>query len=458
MSIIRNLIFVIALLLTGDIMAQNLLVDSIEYRAPYADLRPVVCQKRYTLDGDNKMHGTCRIKGSDVIRKAGYLNEQQYEETRTYRHGILEGAFSQTFKHNGHGSATDPYHVGRQWTAKGQFHQGHPDGDWTFSLHSAMHTGLENATTEYRYKLTFDHGRLTFLSDDKGHRITFHPDGTVSGDVTVNDFNRRAITLSHSVVSNLYQTAEGDFAAMTPELEKLRLSKPSSFAMADQGFAVDYKEQYVVQIARCADIVNRYLRLNALDTSLSAAHLTQIGILRAVHPVDSQTAYDYYIQTPGSADGILQHGYYERRRKKCFLNSAAEQRIRRHFTNYQCDLLNHKLGILVQQMENNSWDAILADCRSGRSPLLDMVAAQWQGPRFEDQCKETATLLDAAFQSLYPLRGFRIRSATYVPQKGLDAEVEFYVIKADSIQYTSVVVPLKTNPSGHILIRAAAPQ
>ena len=444
-------LFSLFLLLSAYVAyAQTSVSDTVEYRSPYVDQRPVVCTKTYRLDDDRRIHGSCVVKGSDVIRKAGVVNEQHFSENRTYSHGHLQGPFSQTYSHSGRGSKVNPYKVLRHWTAKGQFNQGHPDGRWTFSLRSDMNTGVESSTTQYTYTLQFELGRLTSMTDNQGHRLQFHDDGTVSGTAVSSEY--RTVNLSHSVVTNFYQPLDGKQSPIPQQIDSILAPGLTSFQRADQGYAIDYQELRILQISRSADIVNRYIRLGMLDTSLTASPLTQVGVLRAVKPVASDVAFDYYIQTPGSADRLLERGYYERRHRKYFLDSEAENRIRSHHTQYQCDLLSHKLDILVNLMDRQSWNGILADCRSGQSPLLDMVAASWTNHRFEDQCEETATMLDQGFRSLYPLRGFRILTATYTPFQGLEAQVEFHVIKSDSIQYASVVVPVKTSPSGHILL------
>ena len=441
-------VFCCALLCGG--FAQQTKSEPFEYRAPYVDLRPVQCTKQYVVDGAGRLQGTWRIKGNDMVRGGAGYNEQRYEEVRHYEAGVLQGAFSQSYSHSGRGNALGPYRVQRCWTAKGQFEGGHPDGKWTFTLNSNMNTSLERSVTNYSYTLTFERGVLRCLTDEKGRKLQFHEDGTFSGKVVVDDW--RGVEVSHSVVSNVYQNDEGKWISMTPRLRRLLDSTTSVFVMADSGYAVDYRETKVVQVARCADIINRYLRLPAIDSGVVAAPLSVVGVLRSIAPVPAGEAYDFYIQTPRSADRMLKNGYYERRGKRYFMDSESERRIRQHVTKYACDMLSHKLEFLVSLMGSHTWKDILNDCREGHSPLLDMVAAKWTSAQYERQCKESAELIDRGFGNLYPLRGFGIVSARYVPYRGLDAEVAFYVVDADSIQYTTKVVPVKTDVAGNLLI------
>lgn len=469
-------VFCCALLCGG--YAQQTKSESFEYRSPYVDLRPVKCTKQYQFDADNRLQGAVQIKGSDMVRGSEGYNEQHYEEVLHYQHGVLQGAFSQSFSHVGKGNAVGSYKVQRRWDAKGQFDQGHPHGKWTFTLSSNMNSGSESATTSYSYTLLFEHGRLQSLQDEKGRRLQFHDDGTISGDATITETamvtysnypnyttfssyptysTTPSVHISHSLIADRYMDKDGELLPMTHRLRELSMATP--FVLADSGYAVDFQEMRVVQVSRCADILNRYVRLTALDTTLEVLpHLSMIGRLREVQPVSADAAFDYYVQTPRSGDRLLQKGFYERKKHKYFLDSKAERRIRKHLEAYQYDLLSHKLNFMVRLTKSQSWKTICDECREGHSPILDMVAAKWSKADFDQQCKESAELLDKAFGGLYPLCGFRILSAHYEPYKGLKADVEMHVLQGDSVSYKSVVVPIATNSDGYILLGRLNPE
>ena len=457
-KIILSLVSFLAVLSSLSTLGQTKTTDTLVYRSPYADLRPISCTVRQTLDSSGQRQGVCRIEGSDEVRQGGSYNEQHYSESRTYRNGILDGPFAQSFRHTGHGNAWNPYKVRRHWTADGTFRHGHPDGKWRFAIESSSNAGGEASTTRYTYTLEFDNGTLQTLDDNQGHRLQFHSDGTVSGRAVVSDGGNRSYRLVHSVVTDSYETLDGGMEPLPSRLDSLLTATMTPFDRTDRGYAVEYGERKILQVSRCCDIIDRYVRLTALDTGLRATPLTRVGVLREVRAVADDAAFDYYVQSAGAADRLLSDGYYERRHRKYYISSKAEARIREHLTKYQSDQLSHKLLIIASLMDKEPWDTVLAECRSGRSPLLDMVAAQWGKVDFEGQCDESAEMLDRAFRPLYPLRGFRIASANYEPYKGLKAEVEFYVVGADSIRYKSVTAVVQTTPTGHILVGRLDPR
>lgn len=450
---IKRLLPIIFLALCLPSVAQRSTSDSVEYRSPYLDLRPVKCQRQYHIDPQRQLHGTYTVKGSDNIKWSRRTDSQQYTEVRHYNHGALEGSFSQHYSHTGVGDIAGSFQVDRRWSIKGQFVEGRPDGMWQFTVLSKMHSKSENSTTRYTLTAQYVQGELRSFSDDNGHRITVHPDGTLSGTATLKDGTE--VTLSHSIVANKYLDWSGNRMTVgRPQQQALsQLSNP--FSMADSGYAVDYQEIFLTQTSQLADQIDRYGHLPSLAPQFPRMpYSVRLGQLRQIHAASSDDAFEYYYQQSGQADQMLGEGFYIKRGSKRFIGNQAAQRIRAHHTQRQSESLGRKLDMMAKLSETQSWEQILEDCRQGRSPLLDMMSLRWSRTDLstEEMYREAASAIDRIWGPLYPICGHTISHSEYHPHKGLQATVEMKQLAADSVSYHSFVIEIPTSPEGTILL------
>lgn len=458
----NKLLYIVCLLcglLCGNVvLSQNSILDSIEYRSPYLDLRPVRCTKNIHYDGDKKIHGVFTIKGADELKWSRRTDSQQYTEIRHYQHGVLEGSFSQTYSHSGVGSIAGAYQVDRRWSIKGQFANGRPDGAWVFTVTSKMVSGGEREHTKYTETAVYENGELRSIADGDGHRLIVHPDGTLSGNAKMKDGTE--VTLSHSIVMNSYLDIDGERLKVGPRQQSLLATMVSPFIMADSGYAIDYQEIFLIQTSRLADHVDRYGHLNSVTPMFAKVpYSVRIGQLRKINPATADDAFEYYYQMSEKADQMLGEGYFVRRNSKRFFGSAAEKRIRAYHTKRQNEALERKLETLVRLSDEHSWDEITADCEGGKSPLLDLIAVQWSENQMtsEEMYKEAARVINEKLRSLYPVSGYHILSSTYTANEGLKAQVEMRQLKDDGVSYESKKVEIQTSPAGHIMISRMNP-
>ncbi len=431
--------------------------SEVEYRSPYIDLRPVKCVQ--TCERQNGvLHGSYTLKGSDTFKGAKRTDVQQYSEFRTYSHGTLHGTFSQSYKHVGKGDVAGAYQVERIWSVKGSFEQGKPDGVWVFSVSSKVNAKGENSHTRYTEQVTYSHGELCRITDERGNCLDVNPDGTLTGSCTMKD--NTLLVLSKSIVVGSYLNKEGDRLPVGPAQKALLDRAGSTFEMADHGYAIDYQEVFLQQSTRLADMIDRYTHLGSIAKDFpKMPYSVRVGLLREVDAVSPDRAFEYYFQSPGKADQMLKEGYYITRGTKRFFGTEAERRIRSHYTQTRSENLARKLDLIVKIMDSQPWDDVLQDCRNGKSPLLDLFAVRWSSPTLtrEEQYREAAELIDRQFGPLYPLSGYRIQPLEYAPYRGLSAQVEMQRRGTDTVSYESFLVDISADPDGYILLSRMNP-
>lgn len=431
--------------------------EQVEYRSPYIDLRPISCEKvcRYS---DGKPEGEFSISGKDLYKGSKRTDSQRYSEVRHYLHGVLQGPFSQDYTHHGSGDVAGSYLVDRNWSVKGQFADGQPDGTWVFSVDSKIKARGENGSTRYRMAVDYEHGTIKKISDERGNSLLVNEDGSLTGSATLKDGTQ--IVMMRSVVTGSYLNKEGDRMRCQTEQADVLNSSRNPFEMADRGYAIDYQDVFLQQSSRLADMIDRYSRITSICKGFQKIpYSVRVGQLRQVDPVSAAAAFEYYFQSPGKADQMLKEGWYINRGSKRFFGTEGEKLIRRHYTEIQKEMLDKKLSLMVKTMEGKDWDGFMEECRSGKSPILDLFAVRWsrEGLTRAEQIQEASVLIEKNLKPIFPLSGFEIRNARYTPYEGLSSLVVMHRRGHDTVSYESVAVPLKTGSSGYMLLSRLNP-
>lgn len=446
------------LLAASTTQAQN----TVEYRSPYRDLRPVPCQLTVERNAQGTLHGTYTIKGSDDLKGSIRSDRQQYSETRHYSDGVINGRFSQSYAHSGSGNISGRYTISHDWSVNGSFANGLPDGTWVFDIVTHLNSSSEKEHTHLKETVVFEGGRVSAITDQHGNYISVGLDNRLTGTGTLKDGTR--VILQNSIVTNHCIGLAGDTKPLSTEqafmLRKLLDGEWTVFDLADHGYAIDWHDAFLSQWARLAEHADRYARLSSIAPQCALpTYSIRIGQLREVRLVDDDKAVEYYRQRPHEFHEMIAAGCFQGPYGKRYFGSAAAERICQCWAQDQRQALARKLGLISKVMMGDTWAQCLLDCGEGNSPMLDLIA--WQrsstGLTEEETYREAAQLINEKFSSLYPISGFAIDSVAWLRGQGARAFCTIHRMAKDSIGYESYKVEVQTNLDGYLLIGRMEP-
>lgn len=411
--------------------------DSVAYRSPYRDLRPVTCRLVAETNASGRYHGKYVLTGSDRLNSGQRNDMQQYTEVRTYADGLLHGSFSQKYLHQGSGQISGRFTISHNWTVEGRFFHGVPDGSWTFAVNSKYSSYAEKENVRLREVVSFEHGRVTSITDHAGNHIDIDPQGLISGVGTLKDGTR--VILSRSVITNTCLDLLGDAHPMTTEqtfmLRKYLDGEWSIFQLADHGYTIDRRETFLSQWSRFAEHADRYARLGSLAPNYQVPpYSVRLGQLREIQLAPDAKAVEYYVQsTPTQFDEMMSRGYFVGPYGRRYFSSNAANMVLQRWSKDQAQLLSRRLSAVARDQADADWNAYLSSCGEDGSRTAEMFAPSLASPR---------RLVDEKFRPLFPIVGHQVDSVVWQPHSGFVAHCIIHKMAPDSVGFESYAVLL----------------
>lgn len=438
----RTLLILVGISLAASAISQTR-TDTIDYRPPYSDLNPIKCIRKVpyqTFNGESKVHGTVTTSGKSNWDAGAKSDVQKFEESRTYSQGMLNGAFYQTYHHNGYGIVGGKYKIDRQWTIKGQFADGQPNGTWFFSIHSKYAGADDNSNTNLSENVKFENGKAVEITDQDNKTIRIDKNGLISGSGSIKGGS--SVTLTNSVITNYYIDITGDKHAVTAKekhiIQRIIEHPEERFIWADSGYAIDWQEVFLAQWSRYAEHIDRYGRIGTFATRFKTPpYSVRIGQLCEIQTTDWEKPLEYYTQRPKEYDELMTKGYYPTRYGRRYLGEKAAIATRERWIADQNKMLNNKLVALSENIHNGNCAAV-----------SEIVITNGEN----SDCHSTMQQLQKAMGDLYPIVGCKTDSIEWTPFHGYIAQCTIYKGKADSIGYESYKTVLKIDSEGHIIL------
>ena len=434
--------------------------DTIDYHPPYSDLLPVRCVRTIpfaSFDGDRKIDGVMTIAGKSGWDAGQHVDEQQYSESRTYRRGMLNGRFTQSYRHSGTGRAGGRYRINRSWSAEGQFSDGQPDGQWIFSLDSRYSSPDDRSNTTLKERVTFDHGRITDITDQDGNHITIDSKGLIDGKGAIKGGDR--VTLHKGIITNTYTDITGESHPMGDKerrlVEQVVSGELTLFTLADRGYTIDWQEVFLAQWARCAEHCDRYARIGDFAPRFSMPKYTvRVGRLTEIETVRDEAAIEYYRQRNKEYDNLKTHAHYNTRYGKRYLSSNAEHEIDRCWRSDQERLLSRTMARLSEMQRNKD----LTGCSTDDGEIYELIDWPEIKSRPSGRCIEVYNLLDEALAEVSPVIACQIDTIEWLPYQGYTTHCRVHQLRPDSIGHNTFLATIQVDYNGHLLLDQLATQ